>query len=324
MDSVSVHIVTFNSADDIEACLEAVNNQTHPIDQIVVVDNASNDDTVTIIKKWRDKNIHLPLQIVENKRNNGFAGGHNQAINQTKTDFSLILNPDVSLDPNYIRHILEVMNSSPSTGSATGKLYRDEKGMILDSTGIAIKKNRRAYDRGANEKDEGQWDEHTDLFGVSGAAAVYRRKMIEDISVNGQFFDETFFAYKEDVDVAWRAKLLGWKATFVPRAIALHQRGWKEEKKRSEIPLFIRHHSYINRYYMMVKNEKVSFLILHSPIIIFYEIASFFYAIMKERELLTVWKQMSTFSSMFEKRKQIQSRSIESANNIYRFFKGIW
>ncbi|MDT8860329.1 glycosyltransferase family 2 protein [Alkalihalobacillus sp. MEB130] len=325
MSSVSVQIVTFNSADDIQSCLEAVKNQVNPVQNIVIIDNHSKDQTVAKIKEWQSANRDFPLQLIENKQNTGFAPAHNQAMQLTETSFVVVLNPDVILDPHYIKTIITLLESDRGIGSATGKLYRDSSKKTLDSTGISIKLNRRAYDRGANEDDLGQWDGLTNVFGVSGAAAVYRRKMIDEISIDGEFYDEVFFAYKEDVDVAWRARLLGWEARFVPQAVATHKRGWKEEKKRSDVPLFIRHHSYINRYYTILKNDQWFFLILHLPFIIFYELVAFLYAIMSERELLKAWKAFSyQYQAMMLKRKKIQAKKKESSRTLYRLFKGIW
>ncbi len=96
---------------------------------------------------------------------------------------------------------------------------------ILDSTGHLVFASRRAIDRGERELDRGQYDALTNLFGVCGAAPVYRRKMLEDVRLSDEYFDEDFFAYFEDFDISWRAKLKGWNFGFVPGAIGYHYRG---------------------------------------------------------------------------------------------------
>ncbi|MDP4086259.1 MAG: glycosyltransferase family 2 protein [Bacillota bacterium] len=319
MSAVSVQIVTYNSEQDIVPCLKAVFSQSYPIEKIIIIDNQSKDRTLELIRDFRC------VKIIKNSHNNGFAGGHNQGFSCSKSDYVLVLNPDVILDKDYVRNIIRVIEGFPSVGMATGKLYRDKSKKLIDSTGIIIKKNRRAFDRGAGEKDIGQYDDNLDLFGVSGAAAVYKRSMIKDISICGQFYDETFFAYKEDVDVSWRARLLGWNALFVPNAVAEHSRGWKEEKKRLGIFLFIRQHSYINRYFCILKNDRLPYFLIHIPIILFYEILSFSYALLKERELLKVWAVfLKEFKQMFKKRRIIQKKRKTSSKKIYSYFKGIW
>src|SRR5437016_6203643 len=104
-------------------------------------------------------------------------------------------------------------------------------------------------DRGAEELDRGQYDEPAYVFGATGAAALYRRVMIEDISVAGEFYDEDFFSYREDADVAWRAQLRGWRCVYTPRAVAWHVRRVTPSRRR-ELPLFINWHSVKNRFLM--------------------------------------------------------------------------
>lgn len=318
MTTVSVQIVTYNSEKDIKNCLTTVNEQTFPIEKIIVIDNNSNDKTLKVLKDFPS------VKVVSNQINNGFAGGHNQGFQLTSSDYVLVLNPDVRLHRDYVKNIIEVMEKKDDVGMATGKLYRDINHGILDSTGIVMKKNRRAFDRGSGEVDNGQYDMDIDIFGISAAAAVYRRKMIDDISINGQFFDESFFAYKEDVDVSWRAQIFGWKSEFVPSAIAEHSRGW-QEKNRKDIPLFIRQKSYINRYFYILKNDQVVYYVLHLPFILFYDLLTFMYALLKEPKLLSIWGFfIKEYRAVLEKRNIIMSNRKLPNKQIYSYFKGYW
>ena len=95
---------------------------------------------------------------------------------------------------------------------------------IIDSTGIYFTPNMRHLDRGAEEVDRGQYDRPQYVFGATGAAAFFRRSFIDDVSVEGEFFDEEFFAFREDADLAWRAQVMGWKCLYVPTAVAWHVR----------------------------------------------------------------------------------------------------
>lgn len=319
LKNVTVQIVTYNSSKDIKTCIESILGQSYPVEKIIVVDNNSKDSTLAVVRNFKE------VILISNQKNNGFAGGHNQAIKQSKTDYVLILNPDVFLHRNYILNALGEMEKHPDVGCGTGKLYRDFKELILDTTGISMKKNRRAFDRGAGEKDVGQFDTKTDIFGVSGAAAIFKRKMIEDISSDGEFFDETFFAYKEDVDVCWRAQIFGWKSLFIPEATAEHKRGWSETRERHQIPSFIREHSYINRYYCMLKNDHILFIFFHFVPILIYEAASMIFTLTKERELLTGWSPFrKEYKKMIDKRRVIKKNKRSSNNSIYKYFKGLW
>ncbi|WP_261302622.1 glycosyltransferase family 2 protein [Paenibacillus andongensis] len=312
--TVSVHIVTYNSAEHIEDCLEAVRRQTHSIDHIIVIDNASKDDTLQTLAKWQ-----VLCTIVRNERNNGFAGGHNQAIRMTETDYCLILNPDVVLEPDYVRNTILAMQNNTQAGSATGKLLFKAAPNHIDSTGLIINKARRAFDRGAHQTSD-HFQHTEEVFGVSGAAAMYSREMINDISIDGEFFDEDFFAYKEDVDVAWRAQLLGWKAIYEPAAIAYHERGWKEGGRSSK-PLFVRRLSYINRYKMMVKNDRISMVLKHIIPLLVYECLSFAYALLREPKLLGAWSSFfRKYSELMKKRCIIQSKQKIVSSEINRWF----
>lgn len=334
--TVSVHIVTYNSTDDIIDCLQAVIAQDYPIDQIVVVDNASTDGTADKVRAFfhqfnsdpapasladhevmiseRETKQYPTLILLENKLNTGFAPAHNQAIAATETEYVLVLNPDLTLAPDYISRLIAHMEVNPQIGSATGKLLLKADHGLVDSTGLRMNRARRAFDRGAGESAE-QWTQSGPVFGVSGAAALYSRQMINDISVNGEFFDADFFAYKEDVDVAWRAQLLGWQGYYDAEAIGYHERGWKTSGRTSK-SLFIRRISYINRYKMLYKNEPSRSMLKTILISLPYEIAAHGYMLLREPKLITAWKSFYTqLPALKKKRKYIQTRIKNSRNN---------
>lgn len=301
---VSVCIVTYNSASDIEDCLHAVLRQSFPLASVVVVDNASTDDTGEVLARFGER-IHIIL----NERNNGFAGGQNQAIAASgPSDYVLVLNPDVSLEPDYVAEIVAAMERDPRIGSATGMLVRADQPDTMDSAGLMLRPDRNAADLAAGEP-AADWTSPREIFGVSGAAAMYRRSMIEDVSDDGQFFDEDFFAYKEDVDVAWRARHLGWKAVYVPSALALHRRGWKPGGRRA-IPLFVRRHSYQNRFFTLIKNEPAGpHLFLLIPRLLLVEAAKLGYIALFEPGLLVCWGRiMKMLPAMLRKRRRLFRR----------------
>src|SRR4029453_5424828 len=136
--------------------------------------------------------------------------------------------------------------------SATGKLLRMD-GKTLDSTGIVMLRSQRHLDRGADEPDRGQFDKPEDVFGPSGAAALYRMKALHDVAIEGQFFDEDFFAYREDADLAWRCRLLGWTSIYVPSAVARHRRR-VTPARRGALPALINYPSVKNRFLLRINN----------------------------------------------------------------------
>src|SRR5262249_20299011 len=114
-------------------------------------------------------------------------------------------------------------------------------------------REQRHLDRGADRPDAGQFDTPEEIFGPSGAAAIYRRTALENTAIDGQYFDEDFFAYREDADLAWRCRLIGWTSIYVPTAIAQHRRRVTPER-RHELPKEINYHSVKNRFLLRLNN----------------------------------------------------------------------
>jgi GT2 family glycosyltransferase len=255
LPTVSIAIVTFNSAQYIRRCLEAVLAQDYPAFEVVVVDNASTDGTLQVLDRFRRR-----IRLVSNRANAGFAAGQNQAIRQSRAaDWVLTFNPDVLAKPDFVRNLVEAGAGDRSVGAVCGKLLSIAPGFQplteprIDSAGIYFTPNMRHFDRGWQEHDGRRWNATEYVFGASAAAALYRREMIEDVSVNGHFFDPDFFVYREDADVAWRAQLMGWKTLYTPAAVGHHVRTVTPRNRRT-LPGFINMHSVKNRFLMRIKN----------------------------------------------------------------------
>ena len=245
MVKVSVNIVTFNSAGDIEECLRSLQRQTLRDFRIRVLDNASADDTLARVRT-------SGADVIASPTNTGFSGGHNLLIRGCDSEYVLVLNPDTDLRPDFLDSIVGALDARPDAGSASGKLLRMDN-MTIDSTGMIMLRSQRHLDRGAGDPDIGQFDKPEDIFGPSGAAALYRRKALEDAAINGEYFDEDFFAYREDADLAWRLRLLGWTSIYVPGAVAQHRRRVTPER-RGQLPKLINYHSVKNRFLLRINN----------------------------------------------------------------------
>lgn len=250
---VSILIVTFNSARHIAACMESVRAQDYAPLEIKIVDNASTDRTPEILRSVKNAEVSF------NTENRGFAAAQNQAMRSAKGEWLLCLNPDVVLSTDFVRELVSALSLDAKVGTVCGKLLRwqpgkePERTKVIDSTGIYFLPNLRHLDRGSEQIDSGQYDRMEYVFGATGAAALYRRAMVEDVSVNGEFFDEEFFSYREDADLAWRAQLMGWKCLYTPTAVAWHERRVTPER-RERLPHEINWHSVKNRFLMRAKN----------------------------------------------------------------------
>ena len=207
-----------------------------------------------------------------------------------------------------------------SVPSAAARDADPHKTNIIDSTGIYFTPNMRHLDRGAEEIDHGQYDRLQYVFGASGAAAFFRRSFIDDVSVEGEFFDEEFFAFREDGDLAWRAQLLGWKCLYVPTAVAWHVRRVTPER-RKDLPLIINWHSAKNRFLMRGKNAS-GWLCWRLFFPVFWrDLMTFGYAAVRDRRLLSAvtywWKARE---SIRRKRRGIQSRRRVSDRELVWWF----
>ncbi len=251
---VSVTVVTHNSGPFIGRCLDAVFGQEYEALQVIVVDNASQDESRQVLAGYKDR-----IQLIENDRNTGFAAGQNQAIAASRGEWVLTLNPDVLLQPGFIARLLEAGALDTRVGSVCGKLLRMRRDLTMprapriDSAGIYFTPGMRHFDRGWNEPDDGRFNHTEYVFGACAAAALYRREMIADVSLDDGFFDPDFFTYREDADVAWRAQLLGWHCVYAPQAVARHVRRMINGS-RTSAPSILRMHSVKNRFLMRVNN----------------------------------------------------------------------
>jgi GT2 family glycosyltransferase len=318
---VSVLITTFNSAATLPACLESLRTQNYSRVEIVIVDNASTDGTREALGA-----APANARVIMNPRNVGFAAAQNQAIQAGRGEWLLSLNPDVILDAKFVSHLVAAAQNEPKIGALCGKLLRwqpeapIQKTNILDSTGIYFLRNLRHLDRGADEEDRHQYQQTEYVFGATGAAAMYRRMMVEDISVEGEFFDHGFFAYREDADLAWRAQLMDWRCLYVPEALGWHQRRVTPERRR-QLPLVINWHSVKNRFLMRIKNISLGlYLRLFFPTTI-RDFMVVGYALLRDWRLLSaLLYPMQIWPDLMRKRKLIQGKRRVSDRELARWF----
>ena len=211
---ISVIVLNYNGLRFLEPCLSSLFCQTFKDFEIILVDNGSSDGSSDYVRQ------HFPsVVLVETGKNLGFAGGTNAGITIAQGEFILTLNNDTITDIHFLEELHKPMLRDPEIGMCASKmLFPDGR---IYSTGISIFRSGAAMDRGIFEPDNGKYDSKEEVFGPCAGAALYRRSMLDTIGL----FDEDFFLYMEDVDLAFRARLSGWKCRYIPAARVIHIHG---------------------------------------------------------------------------------------------------
>ncbi len=328
-------------------CLESVFRQSvwHKMSETIkisvnLVDNGSQDGTVDFVRK-----NYPAVHILKNINNLGFCRAHNQAIRLTEADWYLILNTDIILEKDFLEKVLLVAEKcEPSVGCFGGKLLKAktiwESGGLpkviktdkIDACGLLIKKSRQVKNIGENEIDRGQYDGQSEVFGFSGACLFLRKEALESIKFKEEYFDEDFFAYQEDFDLAYRLQLAGWRSGFVAGAKAYHFRaadlgtlnpfkvGKIIQARRAKSEL-INYYSYKNHWLVLLKNEIAVNFWRHSPFIFWFELKKFIFLLFFEtRTLKSLVDFFHLLPKMKLKRKIIMEGRKASAKEIRRWF----
>lgn len=309
-------MLNFNGGKMVLECLDSVVAQDFPSLEIIVVDNASSD-----LSAGRILDRFPGTRVIRLDQNKGYTGGMNTGIRATSGEFVALLNFDVRLRPDYLRRCSLALQADPMIGGVTGKLLRPDpvKPRIIDTTGHVVYRNRRAVDRGERQRDRGQYDADIHVFGVCGAAPVYRREMLDDVAVQGDYFDEDFFAYFEDFDLAWRARLRGWQFAFVPQAVGDHYRGGSGAKASK----FILACNHRNRLLVMLRNDDLRSFVRHLPGIAYTELRASLHMLRRcPAALPAAWGQFfAMLPRQLAKRRSIQQSRTVGADELEQWFE---
>ena len=240
---VSVIVVNYNGKHFLKRCLESLTAQTYPKDrrEVILVDNGSSDGSAEYVAS------NFPwVRIVRASTNWGFAKGNNIGLQYARGDLIALLNNDAVAEPAWLSAMTRGLQRDPAIGGVTSKILFLRQPGVINSAGLDLYRDGRGGDRGFRQPDHGQFDEPTEVFGACGASMLVRRAMIDDVG----FFDESFGMYYEDLDLAWRGRLRGWRFHYTPDAIVHHVHcGTSGEWS----PFFL-YHVERNRVFASVKN----------------------------------------------------------------------
>jgi GT2 family glycosyltransferase len=224
MSMISVIVLNWNGRAYLERCLESLQAQTHRDFEVVVVDNGSTDGSPELVAQ------KFPtMRLIRQTTNLGFAAGNNAGFRATQSEFVATLNNDAWAEPAWLAELVQAMERHPRVGACASKMLLATRPGTLDSAGIIADRAGITWNRLSGEVAAGptcraprcggeESDDPTEVFGACAGAALYRRAMLEDVGL----FCEDFFCYLEDADLAWRARLRGWRCLYVPTAVVYH------------------------------------------------------------------------------------------------------
>ena len=210
--SVAVAIPCWNGRRWLDGCIESVHAQSRPPDELIVVDNGSSDGSPAHVRLG-----HPGVRVIELGRNTGFAGAANAGLRATHADAVALVNTDVRLEPDWLERTCAALEREPGAASvATKMLDLGDPSLVYDA-GDVLRRDGACEQRGRFRRDDGRFDRPGEVFGACAGAALYRRSAV----VAAGAFDERFFLYLEDADLALRLRLAGWTCVYEP-AVALH------------------------------------------------------------------------------------------------------
>jgi len=309
MPLLSVIILTWNGRAYLKECLDSLTRQTFRDFETILVDNGSSDGSAGLVRAdypW--------VRLLELPENVGFAEGNNRGLALAQGVWIVTLNNDTKTDPGFLAELVRVAEADARTGMVAARMrnyYRPER---IDAAGLKIGNNGLGYNIGYGEIDRGQYDE-SPLFGPCGGAALYRREMLDEIG----FFDPDFFAYYEDFDLAWRARLAGWNALAAPRALVYHA----HSATGGEMSRFKVYHTHRNKWFVIVKNWPAVLLRRHLVSILRADLAAFCLAVLRGRGLAALRARLAVLgglSRLLHKRREVQGRRKLSDQQVASLF----
>ena len=311
--TVSIIVVNWNGRHHLALCLPSLLALTYPTFEIIVVDNGSTDGS-TVFLQERFPSVRL----ISLTKNVGFARGNNIGIRASEADYIATLNNDTKVEPNWLTALVETAESNPTVGMCAAKLLFWDRPDVINSAGICLDRAGIAWDRLGGQPNKAPQPDPLPVFGASAGAALYRRTMLSQIGL----FDEDFFAYLEDVDLAWRARLAGWGCLYVDTAVVHH----RHSATAIEGSPFKNRLLGRNKIWTVLKNYPWQMLLLYLPVFLLYDLGSVAIALLTRRDLTPLHgrlQALTKLSLIWQKRRKIQRNRRISLKEMYALLEPI-
>lgn len=298
MPQVAFVITNWNGKQFLNACLSSIFAQDFQDFEVLLVDNASTDGSVDFVRQTFPQ-----VRVIQNEANVGLCAANNRGILATQAEFIFILNNDTELAPDCLGRLVQAIQTGPHIGMCATRMMLTDRREMVESAGIVVDRAGIAWGLDTGELATGQPDSPRPVFGACGGAALYRREMLLDIGL----FDEAFFVYLEDADVAWRGQWAGWQCVYVPSAVVYHAHSATiKEGSPFKIRLLSR-----NKVWMIAKNYPWPHLLWYGPVIAAYELMSQGYALLTGRGKTALQGRLEALRGLpkiLQKRRQVPRR----------------
>lgn len=306
--SVVVIIVNWNSKMLLQKCLIALSRQTVRVRRVLVVDNASSDDSVACTK------LVPATSLLQMSANLGFAAGNNRALSECNTEFVALLNPDAFPAPDWLERLLAAANAYPNIAAFGSRQLCESTPEVLDGIGDSYHLSGLVWRNRSGARQTTNDLVSKEIFSPCAAAALYRRQAL--IDVGG--FDEDYFCYVEDVDLGFRLRLAGHKAMYVPEAVVHHVGSATTGGQHSDFSVY---HGHRNLVWTFVKNMPGALFWLLLPLHILLNIVTIMWFMARGQGGVILRAKRDAVKGLpqaWAKRQKIQAGRIASIREIWR------
>jgi GT2 family glycosyltransferase len=263
MIKVAIIIANWNGKKYLKDCFDSLAGQTDQNFEIIFVDNGSEDGSVDFVEdNYSKKTFPGRLEIMKLEKNTGFARGYNKGIERALQHENIIhiivLNNDTKLEARCIESLVDCMEKHPEAGSIQALVLNFFEKNTIDCAGIVLAGDGTAQNRGYGEKKKTQYEKFEEIFGANGTVSLFSRSALEKTRIGrGEFFDNSFFAYYEDTDLAWRMRLSGFRSYFCPQAVVFHL----HSATAGKFSLFKAYYLHRNYFFTVFKNYPFDIMI---------------------------------------------------------------
>ncbi len=243
---VSIIIVNWNGLRWLADCFGSLAKQNYANYEIIFVDNASHDGSVAWVKRHYPKTI-----IIINRENLGFASANNVGYGKASGEYILFLNNDTRVTKSFLSELVVAVRVDPRVAGVQSKILLMDHPDTHDSVGAFLTPTGFLYHYGFGKKDQKKYDRTIDLYTAKGACMMFRKSVLEEVSVNGNIFDPDYFAYFEETDMCHRVWLAGYRIVYAYKSVIFHKMGATSGSMNNS---FIQYHSFKNRIRTYLKN----------------------------------------------------------------------